>query len=200
MKRKVFCIFLTIITLLSACGYSQDDLDAAHEKGYQSGCKDGYDEGYTVGYDEGFDAGYNAGHKDGFREGYSELKPVSKPLSGTILAGKEYSGSEITITADWGSSCVVSLKNKYGTNRVTFFVRAGETVTVGVPSEYLYVYFATGTTWYGYGEGKMFGDDTAYSRDDTLLDFVNYSYEYTLKPVYGGNFTDDPIDEDEFFG
>lgn len=121
------------------------------------------------------------------------------PVSGTILSGKEYYGSEITVKADGKSHYVVSLRNSSGIERMSFFVRAGHTVTVGVPSEYLYVYFASGNVWYGYGEGLMFGEDTVYSKDDDLLDFTNYTYEYTLYPVYNGNFSQTPCDESEFF-
>lgn len=122
-----------------------------------------------------------------------------KPASGTILSGKEYFDSEITVTADSSSSYVVSLKTSSGTDRLSFFVRAGETVTVGVPAEYLCVYFACGSLWYGYGEGLMFGDETIYSKDDDLLDFTQYTWEYTLYPVYDGNFSETPSNEDEFF-
>lgn len=122
-----------------------------------------------------------------------------EPASRTILSGNEYYGSEITVTASGDYSYVVSLKNSQGTHRLSFFVRAGETVTIGVPAEYLYVYFASGTTWYGYGEGLMFGEYTSYSKDDDLLDFAQYTYQYTLYPVYDGNFSETPSDENEFF-
>lgn len=191
MKKTIFVLAIAIITLLSACGYTQDDLDRASAAGYESG----YDNGFEDGYDEGYDEGYEIGYK----KGYHALKPISLPTSGTILAGKEYSGSEITVTADWGSSYVVSLKSITGALRLAFFVRSGETVTVGVPDEYLYVYFASGDNWYGYSKGFMFGEDTVYSKDDTALDFKNYTWEYTLKPVYDGNFTEDPSNENEFF-
>lgn len=123
--------------------------------------------------------------------------PVSAPRSGSILTGKEYvDGSELTITADSGSSCVVKLKTSAGVERLSFFVRAGDTVTIGVPAEYLYVYFASGETWYG--RQLLFGDETHYSMDDEILDFTQYTWEYTLYPVSSGNFSETPIDADEF--
>ena len=79
---------------------------------------------------------------------------------------------------------------------MSFYVRAGDTVTVGVPCEYLYVYFASGDTWYG--TSHLFGEDTSYSMDDTICDFTEYTWEYTLYPVSSGNFSQTPIDEDEF--
>lgn len=129
------------------------------------------------------------------------LNPEPRPLSGKVLSGKEtIDGSHITVTASSGDNYVVSLRNIKGQECVTFFVRSGETATVGVPAEHLYVYFASGDTWYGLGEGKMFGKNTVYSKDDELLDFTGgYYWEYTLYPVSNGNFSETPSNENEFF-
>lgn len=119
------------------------------------------------------------------------------PRSGEILSGIEcYDGSKLTISASSGSSCVVKLKTSSGVDRLSFYVRAGDIVTVGVPAEYLYVYFASGDTWYG--EELLFGDETRYSKDKELLDFTRYEWQYTLYPVMSGNFTETLIDSDEF--
>lgn len=127
----------------------------------------------------------------------TNLKPVTEPISGAILTGFEYTQeSEITISASKIESCVVKIKDKSGTTRLTFYVRAGETVTVGVPSENLYVYFASGKTWYGLA--NLFGEETSYSMNDDIQDFSKYTWEYTLYPVTNGNFTQTPIDADEF--
>ena len=88
------------------------------------------------------------------------------------------------------------MKTRSGVTRLSFYVRAGDTVTVGVPSEYLYVYFATGDTWYG--ETNLFGKNTSYSMDDNICNFTQYTWKYTLYPVSSGNFEQTPIDEDEF--
>lgn len=126
-----------------------------------------------------------------------KLPEVAEPMSGAILSGHEYSnGSEITITASGSSSCVVKLKTSSGTTRLSFYVRAGDTVTVGVPAEYLYVYFASGEKWYG--TTHLFGERTSYSKDDKLCDFTQYTWEYTLRPVTNGNFSQTIIDEDDF--
>lgn len=184
MRRIALLLCFLLLFQLSACGYSSEDVELAR--------KEGYNAGYDAGYEKGFDAGY--------REGYAALKPVSKPASGTILSGNEYDGSEITVTSDSSDSYVVSIRDSFGTEYVSFFVRAGDTVTVGVPAKYLYVYFASGTTWYGYGKGLMFGDNTVYSKDDDILDFTQYAWEYTLFPVTNGNFSETPSTENEFFG
>lgn len=125
------------------------------------------------------------------------LNPVTEPRSGTILSGTEaYNGSEITISASGGESYVVKLKTSSGVTRLSFYVRAGDTVTVGVPAEYLYVYFASGDTWYG--NANLFGENTSYSMDDEIFDFTTYTAKYTLYPVTNGNFSETPIDKEDF--
>lgn len=127
------------------------------------------------------------------------MTQVTKPRTGEILFGEEYDGSEITITADKEHDYVVTLQDKDGIHYIVFYVRAGTTVTKGVPDAKLYVHFASGTKWYGYGKGRMFGPDTYYSKDDEALDFSQSAWEYTLYPVTDGNFTESPSSEDEFF-
>ena len=222
MKKRIAFFIILVITLwaLSACN------DGSYDEGYA----DGYDAGYyaaAIRYrNEPSDSGSSKADEILAKYGISQIRgsenttPTSggsiaddfiekwnggpssyaPPASGTILSGTEYYGSQITVTADSSSHYVVSLKNSSGVERLSFFVKSGDTVTVGVPSEYLYVYFASGTVWYGYGEGLMFGKETVYSKDDDLLDFTNYTYEYTLYPVYNGNFSETPCDESEFFG
>lgn len=129
---------------------------------------------------------------------YEETLPkVAEPVSGTILSGYEYNnGSEITITASGSSSCVVKLKTSSGVTRLSFYVRSGDTVTVGVPAEHLYVYFAAGEDWYG--TKHLFGKNTSYSKDKNLCDFTEYTWEYTLRPVTNGNFSQTTVSADEF--
>ena len=127
----------------------------------------------------------------------SGLTPVAEPRSGEILSGKKYTGnSEITIKASGSESCAVKLKTNSGAERLCFYVRAGDTVTVSVPKEYLYVYFASGSTWYG--EEHLFGERTSYQKTPGTKDFVNYTWEFTLYKVSDGNLTLDTIDKDDF--
>lgn len=127
----------------------------------------------------------------------SALIAVQEPRSGEILLGQEiFDGSQLTITASGGSSCVVKLKTSSETTLLSFYVRAGDTVTIGVPTEFLYVYFASGDTWYG--EKHLFGSNTSYSMDDEIKDFTRYTWEYTLYPVTNGNFSQTPIDPEDF--
>lgn len=174
MLKKMILLLSAIVLLLSGC-YTESELTNARAEGYE------------------------AGYRAGYAAGYDSMKPVSRPLSGAILSGREYDESEITVTADSSYDYAVSLKDMSGREYVCFYVRAGDTVTVGVPANYLYVYFASGTDWYGYGKGLMFGEGTSYSKDDDVLDFVEYTWEYTLYPVSDGNFSESPSNENEFF-
>lgn len=123
--------------------------------------------------------------------------PVPEPVTGKVISGYEsFNASEITVTASRTSSCLVRLKDAQGNEKLSFYVRAGETATVGVPDINLQVFFASGDTWYG--EDLLFGEKTYYSKDDRLLNFYDYTWSYTLYPVTDGNFSETPIDADEF--
>ena len=126
------------------------------------------------------------------------LEPKPEPSSGTILMGAEvFNGSEITVTASDYESCVVKLKDSSGTTIISFFVREGETARIGIPGKYLYAYFAMGDTWYG--EKDLFGEDTSYSMDEEGCDYSQYTLEYTLSYVDNGNFSETPIDSEDFW-
>lgn len=112
---------------------------------------------------------------------------VSEPASGTILSGyAPKDGSKITIINSPTAPCVVMLKDTSDRTLISFFVRAGDTVTVNVPAEMMYVHFASGQTWYG--EEDLFGENTAYTQDEELTDFTQYSWEYEFDPLAGNNF------------
>ena len=193
MKKYIILLLIIFSVLtLTACGYSEHEMQEAVNAAYAEGYEDGFIDGKEDGYDTGYD--------DGYKKGYNALKPVAMPKSGEILSGEETKWrSEITVTASYGSSHVVSVKTQDGTECVTFFVRSGDTVTIGVPSKKLYVYFASGSTWYGYGQNLMFGEETSYSKDDEPLDFSKYTISYTLHPVQNGNLQETPCNPWEFF-
>lgn len=124
-----------------------------------------------------------------------------EPRSGYMFSGVVYDinnddCSTLTIKASSDESCVVKLKDIYGDVWMSFYVRAGDKVTVGVPRERLRVFFASGDIWYGYSD--LFGEYTSYSKDSSLCDFKEYTYEYTLYPTRDGNFSETPISADEF--
>ena len=186
----VFCVLIGIAIIADGC-YTEDDLNEARAEGYEAG--------YIAGIRES-----SANKKNDWQsilDDFASNKPkaINRPASGTILSGKEYYESEITVTADSSYDYVVSLKDMLDKEYISFYVRAGDTVTIGVPANYLFVYFASGTEWYGYGRGLMFGDDTSYSKDDECRDFTEYTWEYTLYPVNNGNFSESPSNENEFF-
>ena len=218
--KKVLAIIAVLIVLFALPVFATKNYEDGYESGYEAGLEEGRTKGYGAGYDSGRESGYDSGFYAGFtaaggsradailaRYGIEQVQgsenntptTTAPPVSGTILSGSQYNGSEITVTADSSSHYVVSLKTASGVERLSFFVRSGETVTVGVPSEFLYVYFASGTSWYGYGKGRMFGEDTVYTKDDDLIDFTEYTWAYTLYPVFDGNFSETPSDESEFF-
>lgn len=85
-----------------------------------------------------------------------------------------------------------------------FTVRPGKTVTIDVPlcgySNLDYrIYYAAGTTWYGYEH--LFGPTGAYSRADDVFPFENgtgWEVELIFQP--GGNLGAEGMDYDDFIG
>lgn len=127
----------------------------------------------------------------------NEMEPLALPKSGQVFIGSDlYRGSELKISSSSYESCYIKLKGSSGEDVFSFFVRAGTSVTVPVPAGYYYVYFSHGSEWYG--EEYLFGPNTKYSKDDELMDFESFTWEYTLQPVIDGNFSETPIDEEEF--
>ena len=125
-----------------------------------------------------------------------DLTPVAEPASGTILSGSKGYGSEITIVATETESVVVSLKTSSGKEVVTFYVRAGDTVTIDVPEQKMYVYFATGKTWYG--EEEMFGKRTKYYKEESITNFAYYTWEYQMGSFLFTDLDIVEIDKEEF--
>ena len=123
-------------------------------------------------------------------------KPVPEPESGTILSGyAPADASEITVILEPTGSAVVMLKDISDRVLLSFYVRGGDTVTVGVPEEMMFVHFAGGTTWYG--EDLLFGEDTFYQQDETLTDFTQYSWTYDIDPMKKNDFSyDEPEEKD----
>lgn len=120
----------------------------------------------------------------------SGSKPVAEPNSGTILSGYAPAGeSEITVSLAPTASCVIMLKNDSGRVLLSFFVRAGDTVTVDVPAEKMYVHVAAGKTWYG--TEKLFGNNTIYLQDDEIRDFSRNGWEYSFDPLTYSGFSSD---------
>lgn len=127
----------------------------------------------------------------------NSMEPLPLPKSGQVFLGSElYRRSQLSIVSSTTNSCYIKLKGTTGTDVFSFFVRAGDSVTVDVPSGTFYVYFSYGDDWYG--TEHLFGDATTYSKDDEPCDFKNYTWSYELTPTSSGNFSETPIDEEEF--
>lgn len=125
------------------------------------------------------------------------MVPFEAPESGTVFLDSDLvKGSELTIHTADDEACYVKLKDENGEDVFSFFVRAGESVSVPVPFGNYFVYFAYGSDWYG--PEYVFGSDTSYGKDEELCDFENYTWEYTFVKTADGNFTETPIDSDEF--
>ena len=127
----------------------------------------------------------------------SVISSLPLPKTGTIFYGDNLERlSEITINGSSGDSYYVKLKDSSLRDVFAFFVRAGDSVTMNVPTGMYYFYYASGDYWYG--EDLLFGEKTMYAKDDDLLDFSTYTWTYTLYPVTNGNFTETLINPDEF--
>lgn len=126
-----------------------------------------------------------------------EAEPMAMPKSGQIFIGKKQSGqTNLTIKCSTSESYYVKLKNSSMEDIFSFFVPAGETVSISVPKKNCYVYFASGRDWYG--PELLFGKSTSYSKDNELIDFGSYAITYTLIPTTYGNFSETPISADAF--
>ena len=124
------------------------------------------------------------------------MEPMPLPQNGQAFIGRDTPrGSQLTIKAA-DQSVYIKLKDAYGNDVFSFFVQANQTAVVEVPAGQLYVYFAYGDEWYG--PEYCFGENTFYSKDDEALNLDTYTYTYTLYQVTDGNFSETPIDENEF--
>jgi len=79
---------------------------------------------------------------------------------------------------------------------LTIFVRGGTTVEIDVPLGSYELRYASGVTWYG--EERLFGPSTRYSKATSSLRFYETSYGYTgceitLYTVQDGNFQTKPM-------
>lgn len=125
------------------------------------------------------------------------MEPLPTPASGKVFIGEgSRCDSTLTIRSSTTKSCYIKLKDVQKNDVYSFFVPAGATVIAPVPGGNYYVYFAYGTDWYG--PEYIFGPETTYAMDDELCDFNRYSWEYTLYPSTGGNFSETPISGNEF--
>lgn len=116
----------------------------------------------------------------------------------------ENRNSEIKVSVDGESDYYILLEYKpttqleklTGSKKFAFYVRAGDTATVAVPTGIAKLYYASGEAWHGIID--LFGDSTIYQTSNEDLDFESYTYELTLYPVPGGDFNTYEIDAADF--
>lgn len=117
--KRILPILLCLVILLSACGISQEDYDAAvieareagYTEGHAAGLDEGYDNGYETGHKEGYDEGYDEGNEDGYFDGYESGKSIgydSGYADGLADQDSSNSSSNSSSTSSSGSSSSTS--------------------------------------------------------------------------------------------
>lgn len=114
--------------------------------------------------------------------------------TGHIILGNDFSGRESTLKVNTEGDEDYYVCIAYPSGKFSFYVCAGDTVEMNVPTGTASIYFASGKTWYG--PDYRFGE-TEYKADD-IYDFTNYTYELTLYPVPNGNLETEKVNEEEF--
>ncbi len=86
-------------------------------------------------------------------------------------------------------------------NKMSFYVRGGQSAKVFVPLGDYEIYYATGSAWYGLDD--LFGSDTLYRKCDDTFEFYEDGDSYqgwtlTLYPQPNGNLDTETISANEF--
>jgi len=129
-------------------------------------------------------------------ENCGEIAPMTQPESGTVYEDSKHHGSKLTFYAASKFNTFVKLKDENGITVLSFYVRAGQSADIRVPTGNYYLYFAHGYDWYG--PEAVFGTETVYEKAEEVLDFYNYTWTYTLDVGEEGNSTVLTISEDDF--
>ncbi|MBP3633019.1 MAG: zinc ribbon domain-containing protein [Oscillospiraceae bacterium] len=125
------------------------------------------------------------------------MRPMTAPKSGTVYTdAKKYYGSSLTFNAAGDFNTFVKLKDENGNDIFSFFVNAGETAKVNVPTGNYYLYMAHGNDWYG--PELAFGEETYYEKEEQVFDFYNYLWTYTMDYGEDGNGVTVEVQEDDF--
>lgn len=93
------------------------------------------------------------------------------------------------------------IRTSDGAEVMSIFIRAGQTVELGVPVGSYNAKIASGQTWYG--DSIRFGPNTSYTTLDTVLHFsIQGSQllgnELTLTQIKNGNLRQVPLSANEF--
>lgn len=136
-------------------------------------------------------------------------RPVARRLaSGTILRNDLRSGflgkGELTIENGQGQDAVVALSSLDGGDVLAFYVRNGDSYTIGdIRNGTFFLYFTRGEDWDG--NSGRFTRNASYLRFDDTLDFLTTSATYTtfrvtLYAVPNGNAATRRVDAGHFPG
>lgn len=127
------------------------------------------------------------------------IEPQDLPQTGATNKPNLYGNSPLQIKTNAGSHYWVKIVNSYNEKDelVSYFIRGGETLDVNLPMGSYVVKYAYGDTWYG--REHLFGENTAYSKADEVLEFYHgQGYVIELVQQLNGNLHTKQIDESEF--
>lgn len=125
--------------------------------------------------------------RNGYTHYYLTVDPLA-PLKITVPSGDEY--YYVVLSSVVTRERIVSL-----------FIHPGKTVEIDVPLGRYNIYYCCGTSWYG--SELLFGDNGSYCTSDDVLVFDDdgeyyNGYEFTLYPVFDGNWDTRDVDYSDF--
>lgn len=132
------------------------------------------------------------------------LPSVPRPMSGLYSQNlnQQQAIAPLEIQSQPGSDYFVKVTNQStGEDVSTIYIRGGENASITVPLGTYEIKYASGENWYG--EDKLFGKDTTYSKADELFTFSDTGYQITgytitLYTVVDGNLQTVGIDPSQF--
>lgn len=119
---------------------------------------------------------------------------TDQEYTGHVILGNDFSGRASTLKVNTEGDEDYYVCIAYPSGKFSFYVCAGDTVEMNVPTGTASVYFASGKVWYG--PDYRFGG-TEYHADN-IYDFTNYTYELTLYPVPNGNLETEKVSDSQF--
>jgi len=133
-----------------------------------------------------------------------ELRKSELPLprNGLFRGFSPINAPPLKVTNSPGANSLLKLiRTSDGVEVMSIFIRAGQTVELGVPVGSYKAKIASGQTWYG--DAIRFGPNTSYAALDTVLEFSIQGsqllgHELTLTRIKDGNLKEVPLSADEF--
>lgn len=133
-----------------------------------------------------------------------ELRKSELPLprSGLFRGFSPINAPPFKVTNSPGANTLLKLiRTSDGVEVMSIFIRAGQTVELGVPVGSYKAKIASGQTWYG--NSIRFGPNTSYATLDTILHFTVegsqlLGNELTLTQIKNGNLKQVPLDANDF--